>query len=257
MSPRAEFDRLSRFEAGHELRALPGVFMVLRADGRGFTRLLRRELGLTEPFDERVRDAMLAGARRLFACGLRAVFAYTQSDEVSLLLHRDEEGFDRRLFKLASLAASEVSVAFSAALGVRATFDCRVAQLPRAQDVVDYFDWRMADAARNALSAWTYWTVRQRGGTAQQATAALDGATAADKNERLFQAGINFNALPAWQRRGAGLYYRDVARCAVDPRTQAVMSVQRRALQVDLELPMKDDARRFLAERVEAASGPA
>jgi tRNA(His) guanylyltransferase len=35
------------------------------------------------------------------------------------------------------------------------------------------------------------------------------GLSIADKNELLFQHGINYNDLPNWQKRGTGLYWED------------------------------------------------
>jgi len=37
------------------------------------------------------------------------------------------------------------------------------------------------------------------------ATAAMKGLSVAEKNELLFQNGVNFNDLPLWQKRGSGL----------------------------------------------------
>jgi len=47
--------------------------------------------------------------------------------------------------------------------------------------------------------------LRQAGLSAQAATERLLGLSVADKNELLFQHGINFNELPAWQKRAAGV----------------------------------------------------
>ena len=37
----------------------------------------------------------------------------------------------------------------------------------------------------------------------------LKGVSVADRNELLFKAGINFNEVPAWQRRGIGIHWSD------------------------------------------------
>src|SRR5438128_10639903 len=73
--------------------------------------------------------------------------------------------------------------------------------------VVDYFRWRQADAARCGLNGWCYWTLRKSGKSVREATRTLEKQSFAFKNELLFQHGINFNDLPAWQRRGIGLYW--------------------------------------------------
>ena len=92
-------------------------------------------------------------------CGFRVRYAYTESDEISLLFDLDERLFGRKLRKYNSTLAGEASARFSLLLGSVATFDCRISQLPGAALVVDYFRWRNEDACRNALSAYCYWTL--------------------------------------------------------------------------------------------------
>lgn len=245
---------MRRFEAADDAAAMPGVYLVLRADGRNFTKLTRSEHTFEAPFDERVRDGMIAATRRLFECGLRSVFGYTESDELSVLLHREDASFDRKLRKLNSIVAGEVSATFSLTLGLRAAFDCRVIPLPSARDVIDYFRWRMADATRNALSGWAYWTLRGQGLSASAATSRLAGLDTAAKNELLFQRGINFNELPAWQRRGVGVRWRTELRAGTDRRTNTPIEATRRVLTTELELPMKAAAAAWLEARVQEAS---
>ena len=43
----------------------------------------------------------------------RDICKYTQSDEISLMFHRDETLFDRKLRKYNSVLAGEASVSFS------------------------------------------------------------------------------------------------------------------------------------------------
>ncbi len=66
--------------------------------------------------------------------------------------------------------------------------------------------WRSADALRNALSAHAYWALRKHDDfSATQATRRLEGATVSDKNEILFERGINFNDVPTWQKPLSGV----------------------------------------------------
>lgn len=245
--------RMKRFEGIDDTQALPGVFLVARVDGRSFTRLLRDELGLDRPFDERVRDAMVAAGQRLLTCGVRGVFAFTQSDELSVLLHRDDTAFDRRLRKLNSVLAGEASAAFSLALGVAGAFDCRVLQLPRREDVRDYFLWRAEDGVRNALSAWCYWTLRREGLSRRAVTRQLEGLGRAAKHELLFSRGINFNDVPAWQRGGVALRWAQELREGVDPRSGAVALTSRRVLCVEPEVPSRAALGPFLDARIAEA----
>ena len=135
------FDRLDQrmraFETQGDRAVPPGVFIVARIDGRSFTRLTREQQDFDAPFDARFRDCMIATTRRLFGCGFGVVYGYTQSDEISLLLRRDDNTFGRKLRKLCSVLAGEASAAFTSALGSPGAFDCRVSQLPTDRDVID------------------------------------------------------------------------------------------------------------------------
>lgn len=137
------FDELDRrlrvFETAHDHCALPGLYLVARLDGRGFTHLTRERHPFAAPFDERFRDLMTATVRHLMDRGFRIVYGYTQSDEISLLFHPDEDAFGRKLRKWLSILAGEASACFTLNLGEVACFDCRVSQLPRLEWVVDCF----------------------------------------------------------------------------------------------------------------------
>ena len=213
--------------------------MVARIDGRSFTRLTKQQHAFDAPYDDRFRDLMTATAEHLMQCGFRVSYAYTQSDEISLLFARDEELFGRKLRKYNSVLAGEASAKFSALLSEPACFDCRISQLPSANLVVDYFRWRNEDAARNCLNGYCYWTLRKNGRDAKQATSRLSGMSVADKNELLYSLGINFNDLPSWQKRGIGLYWESYQRESHNPLTGEATAAVRRRIKRDLELPMK------------------
>ncbi len=160
----SELDSSMRvYETAHDHSVLPGIFMVARIDGRSFTRLTKEVHEFEAPFDVVFRDHMLTTTEHLMSCGFKVVYGYTQSDEISLVLHRDEDSFDRKLRKLNSVLAGEASAKFSLSLGDLGAFDCRISQLPTAAKVVDYLRWRNEDAHRNALNAHCYWALRHGG----------------------------------------------------------------------------------------------
>ena len=212
---------MRRFETSHDHAVLPGIHMVARIDGRSFTRLTKEVHGFDAPFDERFRDHMIATTEHLMRCGFQVIYGYTQSDEISLLFHRDTSVFGRSLGKYVSILAGEASGKFSLLLGDLGIFDCRISQLTSVARVCDYFRWRAEDAARNALSAHCYWALRREGSTAAEATAALHGLTGPAKHELLFERGINFNELPAWQKRGVGLIWEEQTIPGADGRSAA------------------------------------
>ena len=240
------------YETAHDHCVLPHMHMVARIDGRSFSHLTRVAQAFDAPYDVRFRDHMVATLQHLMGCGFAVIYGYTQSDEMSLLLRRDESLFGRKLRKLLSVLAGEASGAFSVRLGAPAAFDCRISQLPTTEDVVDYFRWRYEDAHRNALNGHCYWLLRGHGLDEKTATQRLQGVSVADRNELLFRHGINFNDVPAWQKRGIGTLWEDVAYPTVDPRSGAEGTSVRRRLVVRDDLPMKDAYDAFVRGLVEA-----
>lgn len=249
-----KFDELDQrmrvFETAADYCVLPGVFIVARLDGRSFTRLTKETCQFEAPFDERLRDLMVETADSLMNCGFRVRYAYTESDEISLLFEQDERLFGRKLRKYNSTLAGEASATFSLLLGKRATFDCRISQLPNSSLVIDYFRWRNEDAARNALNAYCYWTLRKDNLDERAATQRLHGLSVAQKNELLFQYGINFNEVPSWQKRGVGLYWEQCDKPARNLSTGEEVMARRRRIKRDFELPMMDEYSQFLEELI-------
>lgn len=242
-----ELDATMRvFETAHDICVLPKVFMVARLDGRSFTRLTKEIHQFEAPFDERMRDMMVETTHHLMNCGFDCLFGYTQSDEISLLFSPEINTFDRKLRKFNSILAGEASARFSLLLGDMACFDCRISELPTVNLVCDYFRWRNEDAHRNSLNAWCYWTLRKEGETVKEATGTLEKMSVGEKNELLFQRGINFNNLPLWQKRGTGLYWESYEKEAVNKLTGEKVFVTRRRIKVDYELPMRDDYSKFI-----------
>lgn len=247
-----EFERRMRaLECYHALRVPPGAWIVLRLDGRGFSRFT--ESRFDKPFDPKFHELMVRTGRALLT-EFQGVYAYTESDEISLLLPPGWDLFDRELEKMLSIAASIATATFSLACGEAGQFDCRACVAGERGLVVDYFQWRQADATRCALNGWCYWLLRKSGASAARATAQLTGGSVAFKNELLFSNGINFNNVPAWQRRGTGLYWERYDKQGYNPKRKQTVTVQRRRIKVDEELPMKAEYGRFLKALIREAT---
>ena len=239
------------YETAHDYSVLPRMWIVVRLDGRSFTRLTKEVHRFAHPFDERFRDLMVATTTHLLDRGLKIVYGYTQSDEISLLLHPDDDSFGRKTRKLISILAGEASAKFSLLLGDLGVFDGRGSELPAADLVVDYFRWRQEDAHRNAINGHCYWLLRDQGLSPRTAHARLRGVSVAAKHELLFTHGINVNDLPAWQKRGVGLVWETYTRLGTDPRTGQQVPAVRRRIATELELPFGVAYGRFIAEMVE------
>lgn len=254
MRPDEFENRMRDMECFHALRFAPRAWLILRLDGRGFSRFT--ESRFEKPFDPRFHDVMVQTAQAVLE-DLQGVYAYTESDEISVLFPRDWALFDRELEKAVSISAGLTSAAFTHASGTRACFDSRALLCSEDEQLFDYFRWRQADAARCALNGWCYWTLRKAGRSIAEATAALEGKSVADKNELLFQAGVNFNDLPLWQRRGTGLYWETYEREGYNPKVGQKVTSTRRQIKVDRELPMGEDYSALISRILPPSGSPA
>lgn len=139
---------------------IPGLPLIARLDGRSFHTFTK---GLTRPFDERMIECMKNTTQYLVS-EFKVDLAYTQSDEITLFWHTDEESeifFSGKPFKLNSVIASTCSVYFYKQLLINLpekadktpVFDCRTWQVPSIGDVSDVFIWRQLDAVRNSINS--------------------------------------------------------------------------------------------------------
>lgn len=104
---------------------------------------------------------------------------------------------------------------------------------------------------RNSLNAHCYWQLRKDNHTRQTATNTIAKMSTADKNELLFRYNINFNDLPSWQKRGIGIYWSEMEKEGLNPKTGEQVVVKRRQLYVNQELPIKEEYNRFIQEMIE------
>lgn len=232
---------------------VPETYLVARLDGNRFTRLTKEICAFEAPFDERFRDMMIETVKALMSYGFRVIYGYTESDEISLLFHPDEDSFGRKVRKFNSLLAGVASASFSTQLGKQGVFDCRMVPLPTVERVKDYFLWRQEDAHRNSLNSHCYWMLRKQGKSVEEATKALEGQSVSFKNELLFQNGINYDTLPSWQKRGVGVYWDTFEKKGYNPITGETETALRRSLKVDFELPIRSEYGEFIAGLLDAA----
>lgn len=237
-----DFDKKMRvYEHSLDQIILPEIYRAARLDGRGFTRLTKEICKFEAPFDVRFRDIMIHTVEHLMNCGFRIAYGFTESDEISLLFHANDDTFGRKVRKCNSILAGEASSAFSLALGKPAAFDCRIIPLPNLDRVRDYFLWRQEDAHRNSLNSHCYWILRKEGKSVQEATDELSGKSVSYKNELLFSHGINYNELPTWQKRGIGLWKEMYEKDGYNPVKQQKETATRMRIKVEYELPLGEE----------------
>jgi len=195
-------DRMKFFENFETGRiAMPGLPIMIRLDGKNFSKFTK---GLERPYDKRLSDLMIETTKFLVK-ETNANCAYTQSDEITLVIYTDRESqpyFGGRFFKITSTLASRASVYFNRLLpeylpekvDQMPTFDCRVWQVPSLMEAVNAFIWRENDATKNSI------TMAAR---CFYSYAELLNVNGGVKQEILFKKGINWNDYPAFFRRGS------------------------------------------------------
>jgi tRNA(His) guanylyltransferase len=149
------------------------TYTILRLDGCHFRTYTK---GLNKPFDKGLVEDIDSAIIKILPQIQGAVFAYTQSDEISILLTdfatpQTCAWFDGNLQKICSVSASIMTAEFNKYRLWRddivkktcdkavnfeafqhAYFDARVFTIPDRTEVMNYFIWRHADCSRNSVS---------------------------------------------------------------------------------------------------------
>lgn len=151
-------DRAKRYEdvtRQYLIRRMPAI---LRLDGRSFSSFTR---WCEKPFDFVLSDAMANTTKYLIDSIQGAVFGFTQSDEITILLRdydklETDAFFDGNIQKIVSVSAAMASTYFNKRLEFLkpglplAVFDARVFNVPR-EDVCNVILWRQNDILRNSI----------------------------------------------------------------------------------------------------------
>lgn len=194
-------DRMKAYEDRATIKLLPLIPTLIRVDGRAFHTFTK---GLTRPFDERLRSCMVETMKKLVE-ETNARCGYTQSDEITLLLHSDEPKskiwFDGKHSKMVSGTAALATLVFYQQVQKHLpdyaekcpTFDSRCWQVPTKEEAVNNFLWREADATRNSINMTAHANFKQ---------SELNGKNNAAKQDLLNSVGINWNDYPAEFKRG-------------------------------------------------------
>jgi tRNA(His) 5'-end guanylyltransferase len=201
------------------------TYTLLRVDGRAFHNYLR---GATRPYDEQFMADMDHVAEALCAEISGAVLAYTQSDEISVLVTDfasagTQPWFGGVVAKWTSVAASIATAELNARRpGSRALFDARVFTLADPVEVANYLIWRQRDAIRNSISM---------AGHAYFSHSSLHGVGTGQIQERLWaERGVNWNDYPEGFKRGRVVTRNSGFRKVeyTDRRTKEIVSVEAR-----------------------------
>jgi tRNA(His) guanylyltransferase len=205
-------DRMKEYEANASLSLCKYWPIIARIDGRAFHSFTK---GLKRPYDKGLSDLMVATTKYLVEES-NAVLGYTQSDEISLMFYTDNPDvtqlfFDAKHSKMVSILASMTTAFFNMqlynylpdkALGFSlvpkrwATFDTRVFNVPNKEEAINYFLWRELDATKNSISM---------AAQSMYSHYELQGKNSSDKQEMMWQKGVNWNDYPDFFKKGTYL----------------------------------------------------
>lgn len=193
------------------IKLLPRIPVIARLDGKGFSKFTK---GLKRPYDERLSMLMIELTKYLVK-ETNANCGYTQSDEITLMWYVDDPKssiyFDGRYFKMVSDLSAMASVFFNKKLveylpeksDKWPRFDCRVFNVPTLDEAVNTFLWREQDATKNSITmaASAFYSHKQ-----------LHKKNGSEKQEMLFEKGINWNDYPAFFKRGTYVQRKRILR---------------------------------------------
>ena len=233
--------RMRRHEQALDQFIPPGTWPVVRLASRNFSKI-SDQLELARPYDDRWHEAMVATSRRLMTCGFTGIYAYGENDDISLLLARDDDTFQRKIRKWLSILAGEASAACTHAIKAPVAFDARLCIFAEVVDIVDYFRWRQDVYRSEALHRQCYWALVQDGANSASATQTIAGLDVEGKLTLLLVRGLNYlKDLPNWWRMGTGVCWGMAEKTGVNPLTGKQTATKRRTLQVLAKLPAGED----------------
>ena len=198
-------DRMKAYEANSESRLSASTPIMVRLDGRSFSKFCK---GMKRPFDDDFRQAMVETTKYLVE-QTHAKIGYTQSDEITLVLHTDnpENGntlFAGRVQKICSNFAAMAAVKFLVEMQTRfpekvsgtvlPTFDARVFSVPNKMEAYNCILWRVNDCIKNSVSmvSQTHFSHKS-----------LKGVNTEDQKQRLIEEkGIDWNDFTFAQKQG-------------------------------------------------------
>lgn len=204
-------DTIKQYEVLGDLPLMPLLPTLARVDGRAFHTFTR---GMKRPYDERMAAAMIGTAQKL-AQETNACMTYTQSDEITLAWFssdpKSQIWFDGRHSKMVSQIAAQATLHFYRLCletmpeyaDRLPSFDARVWQMPNTALGSCVFLWREIDATKNSITMAAQSVCSHK---------EIQGKTGHEKQEMLFQKGINWNDYPAFFKRGTYIQRRIISR---------------------------------------------
>lgn len=225
--------RMKRYEAVSDVVLMRRTPVILRFDmcaGHSFTK------GFEKPFDNVMMETMQRTMEALCNDIQGAVFGYTQSDEITIVLCdyktlETSAWFDNRLEKLCSVGASKASRYFNKffievtekaynnkevtdkmyekykSRYFTADFDCRAFNIPK-EEVCNCVIWRQNDAEKNSIQSLAQSLYSHN---------ELKGLKCNQLQNKMFtEKGVNWSELPTYCKRGSACIKNENGKWFID-----------------------------------------
>jgi len=107
--------KIKPIEKEYEIEIPKSKHIVIRMDGKRFSKFTKKYF--KKPFDIQLSNAMVESMKFVFK-NFNASFGYTQSNEITLIIPKNENDFYTHIFsgrvqKIASISASMVTAKFN------------------------------------------------------------------------------------------------------------------------------------------------
>ena len=205
-------------------------YVIVRLDGKGFSKFTKE--CYAKPFDYIFMNQMVATAEYIMnESGYDVIAAYTQSDEISLIIKGDEMPYQAKTRKLLSILASMAGAKFTQLSGHIAVFDARYRTAETKEELKQYIHWRSSDSTRNCLNNYCYWGLLKHGYGVKQVNRMLKGLSS-DERKVLLSIKVykEWDSIPKVEKNGVFLNYVSVAGVGHNPITNEDVETTRRVI---------------------------
>jgi tRNA(His) guanylyltransferase len=200
-------DRMKQYENVNRIYLMEKLPVIIRIDGKAFHTFTR---GMEKPYDRILQETMAGTMKYLCENIQGAVFGYTQSDEITVVLYTSNpEGsiwFDGNIQKIVSVSASMATLQFNKLLKEldtekryeqkydMAMFDSRVFNVPSEDEARNCLIWRQEDAVKNSIQMLAQFHFSHK---------SLQGLNGSQLQEKLFsEKSVNWNDVETRFKRG-------------------------------------------------------
>ncbi len=199
--------------------------VIVRLDGKSFhtwTKKLKGRKKEQDPYNSDMHDMMLFTTKYIMHHMQNVEIAYTQSDEISILMNdwrtlRTDRWYGNNIQKIVSVTAAAASAGFNFIAKNRgyinivhdlALFDSRVFNLPK-EEVNNYFVWRQLDATRNSINMLGQFYFSHKELQNKNTNQIQDMLMLTIKNDQPLA--VNWNDLDVWKKRGTTITRGDTS----------------------------------------------